>query len=127
MNEILIKIGSLYNILLIVFHLMFWRLFNWQEELRAISFLNSAVMQVLNISITLVFIIFCLISLVYTKELLQTSLGHSLLILISLFWLARAIQQVIFFKLKHWGSWAFTVFFLLGATLYGIPAISVHR
>lgn len=78
-------------------------------------------MQVLNISLTFVFIIFSYISFVHTNELLNTPLGHSLLVLITMLWIARAVQQVVFFKLKHWVSWAFTVFFLFGAFLYGIP------
>ena len=62
------------------------------------------------------------ISLVHTNELLSTSLGKSLLTFMELFWLTRSAMQVIFFKLKHWGSITFLVFFA-GGLLYGIPAI----
>lgn len=121
--ESVIKAGGIYNIAFVLFHLLFWRIFNWKDDLRSLSFLNRAIMQVLNLSLTLVFIIFSYISLVHTKELLSTSLGQSLLILISLFWSLRAIEQVIFFKLKHWGSVAFLGLFLIGALLYAVPAI----
>ena len=80
-------------------------------------------MQVLNLSLSFAFIIFGYISLAHTSELLSTDLGHSLLILMTLFWMARAIEQIVFFKLKQWGSVAFLVFFLSGAVLYAIPAI----
>ncbi len=123
MNEILIKIGGFYNILLIVFHVLFWRIFNWQEDLKTLTFLNRCTMQVLNISITLVFVIFSYISFAHTNELLHTPLGNILLALISIFWFARAAQQVIFYKLKHWISWVFMLFFSLGGVLYGIPFI----
>ena len=123
--ELWIKIGGVYHDVLIVFHLMFWRLFNWKDDLQSLSFLNKAIMPVLNNSLTLVFVIFSTLSFVHSQELLTTALGNSLLILIALFWFARAVQQVIYFKLKHWGSWAFTLFFLLGAILYGVPAIYV--
>jgi hypothetical protein len=79
-------------------------------------------MQVLNLSLTFAFAIFGYVSLVHTTELLVTPLGRSLLVLIVLFWLARAVEQVVFFKLKHWGSIAFLFVFLTGASLYGIPA-----
>ena len=125
MNELLVKAGGIYNLLFIVFHLLFWRLFDWNNDLRSLSFVNRAVMQVLNISLTIVFMIFCYLSLVHTRELLTTPVGHALLLLIALFWFARAIQQVVFFKLRHWASWAFTTLFLLGAVLYGIPAYFV--
>jgi hypothetical protein len=121
--ETLIKIGGLYNILLVVFHLFFWRIFNWKDELRSLSFLNRAIMPVLNLSLTIVFVIFAYISLAHSSELLSTSLGRSLLMLISLFWIARALMQVVFFKLQHWGSFAFLLYFLTGVLLYGIPAL----
>ncbi len=121
--ELLIKIGGIYNIILVIFHLLFWRIFNWKEDLRSLSVLNRAIMQVVNLSLTFVFVIFSYISLAHTKELISTSLGNSLLSLMAIFWLARSIEQVIFFKLKHWGSVAFLLFFLLGTVLYAIPVI----
>jgi len=123
MNETLIKLAGFYNILLIIFHMMFWRIFNWREDLKTLSFLNKSIMQVLNISLTLVFVLFSYISFVHTNELLNTSLGNALLSLIAIFWFARAAQQVIFFKLNHWGSWAFMLFFILGGILYGVPVV----
>lgn len=121
--ETLIKAGGFYHIGLVVFHLMFWRIFNWDTELESLSFINKAIMQVINISLTIVFVIFAFISLAYTEELLTTSLGRALVILIALFWLARSIQQIVFFKLAHRASRAFLLIFLTGSLLYAIPAL----
>ena len=123
--ETFIIAGGFYTIGLIVFHLLFWRIFDWEQDLKRISFLNRATMQVLNISLTLSFIIFSYISLVHATELLTSSLGHSLLMLIALFWLARAIQQIVFYRLRHWASWAFLLLFLSGSLLYAIPALYI--
>ena len=123
--EAFIIAGGFYTIGLIVFHLLFWHLFNWDHDLKQVSFLNRAVMQVLNISLIFAFVIFSYISFAYTTELLITSLGHSLLVLMALFWLARSIQQIIFFKLRHWASWAFLLLFISGTLLYAIPAYYV--
>ena len=123
--ETLIKAGGFYTIGLVLFHLCFWRIFNWDQELKQVSFLNRAIMQVLNISLIFAFIIFSYISLAHTSEILASSLGKSLLVLMALFWLARTIQQIIFFKLQHWASWAFLLLFFTGALLYGIPAYFV--
>lgn len=121
--ELLIKAGGIYNIVLVVFHLFFWRIFNWKDDLRSLTFLNRAIMQVLNLSLTFAFIIFSYISLFHTKELISTPLGQSLLVFMALFWFARSIEQVIFFKLNRWKSIAFFVFFLIGAVLYAVPSI----
>lgn len=121
--EYVIKAGGIFNIAFVLFHFLFWRIFNWKDDLSSLSFLNRAIMQVLNLSLSFAFVIFSYISLVHTEELLSTPLGQSLLILMSLFWFLRAIEQVIFFKLKHWGSITFLGLFLIGALLYAVPAI----
>lgn len=120
--EVLIQAGGVYCLGFVVFHLLFWRIFSWREDLRSLSFLNRAIMQVLNLSLTFVFAIFGYVSLAHTRELLETPLGRSLLALIALFWLWRAIQQPLFFGLRHRGSVAFLLLFLLGSVLYAIPA-----
>ena len=123
--ETLIRIGGIYNIGLILFHLSFWRIFNWNEELGRVSFLNRAVMQVLNISLMFAFAIFAYISLMHAGELLNSPLGNSLLVLMALFWLARSGQQIVFYKLKHWLSWLFLLLFMTGVLLYAIPAATL--
>jgi len=124
MNETLIISGGVYTVVLIIFHVLFWRIFKWPETLDSLNYVNKATMQVLNISITFIFFIFAYVSFAHTQELLNTRLGNSLLALISCLWLFRAAQQVVFYKLKHKASVGLTVFFLLGAFLYGIPVIT---
>lgn len=127
MMESLIKLGGIYNIILVVFHLSFWQIFNWEDDLRSLSVLNKSTMQVVNLSLTIVFVIFAYISLVHTSELLSTPLGKSLLVSMALLWFARSTMQVIFYKLKHWSSVAFLIYFLAGGLLYGIPQYIPHR
>jgi hypothetical protein len=123
--DTLIKTGGFYCIALIIFHLLFWKIFNWREELPRLNRLNRATLQVLNLSITFVFLLFAYLSLVHTNELLTTPLGRSLCGLIAAFWLFRAAQQIVFYQLKHWVSWSFLGLFLLGAALYGMPVFYV--
>ena len=122
----LIKAGGLYNIALVIFHLLFWKLFNWREDLRSLSVLNRAIMQVMNLSLVVVFLMFAYLSLIHTAQLFSTTLGRALLLSIAVFFMLRAIMQVTFFRLQHWGSVAFLIFFLAGSVLYGIPAISAY-
>ena len=123
MNEIFIIAGGFYTVTLIIFHLLFWRIFNWPSTLGGFNTLNKATIQVLNISITFIFFIFAYISFAHTDELLNTGLGQSLLALIASLWLFRAILQIMFYKLRHNASVGLTLFFLIGAFLYGVPAI----
>lgn len=123
MKETLIIAGGIYTVGLIVFHLLLWRIFKWPETLATLDSVNKATMQVLNVSITFIFVIFAYVSFAHTNELLNTPLGQSLLVLISILWLFRAAQQVVFYKLKHRASVGLTAYFLIGAILYGAPVI----
>lgn len=120
-NESILFFGGLYNLILTVFHLCFWRLFHWRKDLASLSLINRSVMQILNLCLTFVFIIFAYLSFFHTTELLSTSLGSSLLIMMAIFWLLRAIEQVYFFGLKSHISKGFFVFFLLGTVIYTLP------
>jgi hypothetical protein len=124
MNEIFIIAGGVYTVGLIIFHVMFWHIFKWPETLESLNYVNRATIQVLNISITFIFIIFAYISFAHTHALLNTQLGKSLLVLISCLWFFRAAQQVVFYKLKQKASMGLTIFFLIGALLYGVPVIT---
>ncbi|MBT8386019.1 MAG: hypothetical protein KJO12_01285 [Ignavibacteria bacterium] len=119
--ESVIFAGGIYNIILVIFHLTFWKLFKWKKDLARITFINRAVMQVLNLSLTFVFLIFAYISIFHAQELISTNLGNSLLLLISVFWFLRAIEQTIFFGLKNVISVMFFLFFLLGSIIYLYP------
>jgi len=126
MAEVLVKATGVYCLGFAVFHLLFWRLFNWKEDLRSLSFLNRAIMQVLNLCLTFAFVLFGYIGLVHTDEMVGTSLGRSLLAWLALFWLLRAVEQAVFFKLRHWGSWAFLVVFVIGSGLYAAALVTAY-
>ncbi len=117
-RELLIQAGGVYNILLIVFHLCFWRLFDWRRDLSLLSPMNRRVMPILNLCLTLVFLIFAIVSLAFTVEMAETSLGRALVLMIATFWAFRALLQIIYFKLKKPLSVGFFVFFSLGCAIY---------
>ena len=94
--KLVTKASGIYNVALVIFHLLFRHIFNWKEDLRSLSFLNKAIMQVLNMSLTFAFIIYSYISLIHTKELMATSLGQTLLVLMAVFWFARSVEQFVF-------------------------------
>ena len=118
-SEIVILFGGIYHICFIIFHLFFWKIFNWDVSLRKLDNINRSTIQVLNISLTFVFAIFAYLSLNYSVELASTKLGLSILLFISLFWFFRAIQQIYFYGLKNRFSISLFIIFLLGGAIYG--------
>ena len=117
----LITFGGFLWLAFFVFHIFFWKLFDWKNDLENVTKTNKAIMQVLNLCLMLCFLIFSYISLFQTEELLTTSLGKTLLVGMVLFAVFRAIEQVIFFDLKHPRSIAVLFFALIGMTIYLIP------
>ena len=117
-----IYLGGAFNTALFVFHAFFWRIFRWREDLASLTSLNRAVMQVLNLCLMFAFAIFAYVSFFHTAELLGTRLGRAMLVLISAFWLLRACQQFIFFRVRSPVNAAFFGLFLVGSALYAWPA-----
>jgi len=117
-SEKLLFIGAIFHLCFVVFHLLFWKSFDWVQDLKNLSHTNKSVMQILNLRLVFVFLIFAYISYYNASEMLQTKLGLTLLIAISLFWGFRIVEQVIYFGLKKVASNILLLIFFLGSALY---------
>lgn len=106
-----------------VFHLFFWRLFDWPRQLRALSPLNRAVVQILNLCLTFVFFAAAGIGFRFGAGLAAEPIGRALLAAMALFWTLRALLQALFFGLRHPASLAFLLIFLAGAALHAWPLL----
>jgi len=110
-----------YNVALAVFHLGFWRMFRWREELPKLHPANRGVMQVMNVMLVGVFLLMAGLLVLRANEITTTPLGRTLLGGWMLFWLVRAALHPIFFR----GSPAATngalvMLFLAGAGLHAM-------
>jgi hypothetical protein len=118
----LIYIGGFYCLAFAIFHLAFWKLFEWKRELPKLNAVNRGVMQVLNLRLTYIFLVFSFISFFFAEDLLTTNLGKVILGAASLFCLMRAIEQPIFWRFNKIGA-AFFMVFLFGAGIFAVPLI----
>ena len=121
--ELLIWSGGLFHVAFVVFHLTFRKLFRWDTELAKMTSLNRAVVPVLNLSLTVVFVIFSYLSLMHAPEMVQTELGRTLTLAIAVFWYLRAVQQIVFFGLRRTPSLVFFLVVVCGGTLYALAWI----
>ena len=120
----LIVAGGIFCLGFAVFHLFFWRLFHWKEDLASLTAINRAVMQIMNLCLMFIFLAMAYVSFFHTLEMASTSLGRTLLVAFSLLWLLRAVEQVIFFGIRNRLSVAFTLIFLLGSLIYAVPVLA---
>lgn len=120
-------LSALYNAAFGLFHLSFWKLFRWDEELPRLGKVNRSVMQILNLRLTYVFFFFGLIFAVLAHEgehgLLPTLLVGGM----ALFWLMRAFEQVWFFGWRNTVSNIMLGTFLVGAALHVSAAATVWK
>ena len=86
-----------YNVALAAFHLGFWRLFRWKDELAKLHPLNRGVMQVMNAMLIFLFLTVALVQVRFAPELTGTALGRTVLAGMAAFWVVRAILQPFFF------------------------------
>ncbi|NOZ11626.1 MAG: hypothetical protein GXP09_11365 [Gammaproteobacteria bacterium] len=122
--ESIIILGGVFNLAFAVFHIFFWKLFSWGQDLASLTPINRAVMQVLNLSLIWAFLGFAVLSIFYAGALIETSLGRVVSGFIATFWFFRALEQVFFFGLRRWLSVVFFVLFLVGSLLYAYPLLA---
>jgi hypothetical protein len=120
-NELIIYCCGLYSLGFAIFHALFWKLFNWKTDLKKMSLVNRAIIQIANTRLIYVFIFVAFVCFFYTKELEASALGHAFLAGIALFWLGRMIEQFIFLKVKSKLVNILTVVFAIGTILFALP------
>ncbi len=117
MSALLVSAG-LFNLAFAAFHLLFWRLFRWPDELGRLGVANRGIMQVLNLCLTYMFVLMGGVFLLYPAQLQSTALDRWLLLGMTGFWLVRLVYQPMFFGLRHPLSIALFAAFLIGVLLH---------
>lgn len=110
-----------YNLAWAAFHLGFWRIFRWREELAKLHAVNRGVMQVLNIMLTFVFLMLTAVMVLHASEVTASRLGRSLLAGMMAFWILRAALQPVFWPtLPKATNGALVFLFVIGAGLHAM-------
>lgn len=97
-----LKIIGILLIALAFLHLFFPRYFNWKEELKRLSLINKQMMVIHTFFIALTVFLMGLLCLIFSKDLLFTSLGRALSIGLGTFWLVRLFIQFFGYTPKLW-------------------------
>ncbi len=106
-----------------LFHVGFWKLFDWPRSLRPAGSVNVAVMQILNLRLSYVFLAVGALCLLYPADLRTTPLGRAVLLGMSGFWLGRTIEQFVFLRINQPLVHVLTAMFALGTVLFALPLL----
>ncbi len=120
-REILVLLGGVHGLGFAVFHLAFWKLFDWPRALQSTNAATRAVVQILNLRLIYVFLGVAAACFTLPGDLLDTRLGNAFLAGMSLFWVGRTIEQFVFLRIDHPLVHALTVLFVAGAVLFAAP------
>lgn len=121
-NLFIIACG-IFNLSFALFHILFWKLFAWDIQLKKINMANRGIMQMLNVQLIFCFLASAIICFVLPTELLTTRVGKYFLGSWAIFWAIRSVQQFIFLRINHKLVHLLTLIFLLGTTLFGFVFI----
>jgi hypothetical protein len=119
-HKIIWAVG-VFHLAFALFHLGFWRIFQWEKNLACLDTINRAVMQILNLQMAYVLILVGYLCFVHTKELVSTRLGKALLVGFALFWIFRMLEQVVFSGLSSPISIGLTIVFCIGGVICLAP------
>ncbi len=110
-----------YNVALAVFHLGFWRMFRWKDELPKLHPVNQGVVQVMNVMLVFFLVMLACVQMLNAAELTATPLGRLLMAGLTAAWVLRATLQPIFWrKVAKGTNAAFICLFMLGAGLHAL-------
>jgi len=117
----MIFLCGLYSIGFAIFHIFFWHLFDWKNDLKKLTIANRAIIQIANLRLIYFFFFVAAIFFYFPDELLETTLGRFFLLGVSLFWLGRTVEQFIFLRVKSVLVHVLTVVFAIGVILFALP------
>jgi hypothetical protein len=89
------------TVLMALFHTRFFMLFKWAQAYEKISSVNRRIFYTIHLALLVLFFLIGLLTIIYAQELSQCfglALGFNTLI--AIFWLWRALWQIIYFKGK---------------------------
>lgn len=120
-REALVFVCGLHSLGFALFHLAFWKLFDWPRVLQSTNAATRAVTQILNLRLIYVFLGVAALCFFLPRDLLDTRLGHAVLAGMSLFWIGRTVEQFVFLRINHALVHALTLAFVVGAALFALP------
>lgn len=132
MGEIAIRIGGVLSALVGIGHCFFYRGFGWHEDFEKTRRVTARVLYTIHIFVIPILFFFSYASFFHTRELAGgTQLGIAMTAFYSIFWLCRAVWQMVYFRPSRiTGSekllplhYFLVVYFILLWSAYSVPIL----
>jgi hypothetical protein len=120
---LLLRIAGYISLLFVVSHLLFYPMFNWENALNGLSFMNRAIFLTYHAICILMLFFMGIIPIFQTKSLLGSSLKYGILSFFSLFYLIRIVAEFTLFGISP-SSPVILIMCLVPMVFYTIPLFS---
>lgn len=97
---LLLRIAGIINILFVAFHLSFYKMFNWNISLACMTQSDRAIMLTYHCIGIMILLFMVFITLIRTKQLLESKLKTDILGFFSLFYVVRIATEFMLFGYK---------------------------
>jgi hypothetical protein len=116
MRKAILYIGGSANLLLAVFHVFFWRIFNWQDELAGLSRETAGILQIGNICVIYFLLFFSASSFILSRHEKTDVFARSIILCIAGFYAIRIVAGLLFFGLssEEMAIWALCLLLVAG-------------
>ena len=105
--ELQFKIIGVLLMILALLHVVFPKYFNWKEELQSLSLINREIMIIHTFFIALTVFLMGLLCFSSATELIETKLGKTICLGLTIFWAIRLVLQFFGYSSKVWKGKAF--------------------
>ncbi len=145
--EYLVLMGGIYHLGWALFDSSWPILFDWKRTLAPLDDFNRSLLYIISRLLVVLYLALAYLSFFQTSELVNTGLGKTILVFVSIYWIVRVIMQIQYFGIfnkanelnikiaesnipsplkklsNQWIANLFLPYFLLGIALHLIPVL----
>jgi hypothetical protein len=118
---VLLRIAGVINLIFMLFHIAFYRMFHWESTLGCLSQINRAIMMTYHCISILIIGFMGIILLLQTKALLNSILKYGVLSMFALFYLIRIVTEFTMFGFSWSHSSVIVVMCAVPVIFFVIP------
>ena len=124
---LLIRIAGVVSILFTLFHAGFYWIFKWSQTLTVMNPTDRGILLTFNLIGVILLLYSVILSLGFARHLIETTVGKSLLLFFTLFYLVRIFSEVAYFGFHIPGSLVIVAMCLIPAICFSLPVFSKSK
>jgi hypothetical protein len=118
---LLIRIAGIISILFTLFHAGFYWLFKWSQTLTIMNPTDRGILLTFNLIGIILLLYSVILSLGFARQLIETTVGKSLLLFFTVFYVVRIFSEVAYFGFRIPGSIMIITICLIPAICFSLP------